>query len=179
MILAPLRLSSVAVSSPRPEVPPVMMTVLPTRLVNNIMMMIILLWFLELAMCKVQVYLPWLAVAQRAFHKMFQCKVHESSNHTKYYRQTNNPDPNSWNVDPLECFDISISLLLPGIILSMISSLAILDILFTTWNFKTWNWSLCLTLSDILVKNYHIIWATFLSYSTLWKDKTEEDELIS
>ena len=115
--------------------------------------------------CNVQVnlYLPWLAVAQRAFHKMFQCKVHESSNHTKYYRQTNNPDPNSWNVDTLECFDISISLLLPGIILSMISSLAILEILFTTWNFKTWNWSLCLTLSDILVKNYHIIWANFLS----------------
>ena len=43
MILAPLRLSSVAVSSPRPEVPPVMMTVLPTRLVNTIMIMIALL----------------------------------------------------------------------------------------------------------------------------------------
>ena len=53
MILAPLRLSSVAVSRPRPEVPPVMMTVLPTRLVNT--MMIPLVRFLELAMCK---YLP-------------------------------------------------------------------------------------------------------------------------
>ena len=39
MILAPLRLSSLAVSSPRPEVPPVMMTVLPTRLVIIMMMM--------------------------------------------------------------------------------------------------------------------------------------------
>ena len=28
--------------------------------------------------------IPCLAVTKRAFHKMFQCEVHKSSNHTKY-----------------------------------------------------------------------------------------------
>ena len=46
MILAPLRLSSVAVSRPRPEVPPVIITVLPTRLGK---MRILLLWGLKCA----------------------------------------------------------------------------------------------------------------------------------
>ena len=66
MILAPLRLSSVAVSRPRPEVPPVIITVLPTRLGKNEMKISTIM---GLEMCK---YLPRLAVAQRAFHKMFQ-----------------------------------------------------------------------------------------------------------
>ena len=58
-------------------------------------------------MCK---YLPRLAVAQRAFHKMLQWKVHKSSNHTHYQTQTYNSNPDSWKFDALKCFEVLISL---------------------------------------------------------------------